>query len=157
MEQSIFKKIIRPLRWIYQKVRQMTIQLPMTVATRLQNLPEIRDGWPKVASFFFMGGMLLFLAIKLLPSDPLFHGAYFVWDKFKDCLFLLTLILCNKQARRFLSFVFIYALIRFLWQIITIITGEDINTSKFVNSTWLILVIYMTYLSIKEMLKRNDQ
>lgn len=144
---------LSPLHWTIQLCRR----LRMTILKHLPNRLEIHNSWTAIGGYFFMAGMLIFLTLKVVPNDFVTYKAYYLWDKAKDCLFLFCLLLFCEPLRRFLFVVFIYSLIRLLWQIFITATSEDINDIRWINVTWLILVTYMTYLSIKEMINRNDK
>lgn len=120
------------------------------ILKRLPSLPEIHDKFATIAAYTFIGGMVLFLSIKVVDADILTYKAYYLWDKGKDCLFIFCLLLVCEPLRRLLLPIFFYSLIRLLWQIFITATNENINDIRWINATWLILASYMTYLSIKE-------
>jgi hypothetical protein len=129
----------------------------MMVAKLQQNHPETHKGLITFAGYFFLAGMLLFLTVKLLPSDPLFQGAYYTWDKSKDCVLWYCILILYKPLTRFLLAVFCYSLIRLLWQITTDLTDENINNPKWVTITWLILVGFFVYRGTKELISEWKQ
>jgi hypothetical protein len=128
-----------------------------TVLKRLPTAPEIRNRLVTIAAYTFIGGMVLFLSIKVADNDLATYKTYYLWDKAKDCLFIFCLLILCEPLRRFLLIVLFYSLIRFLWQIFITVTNENINDIRWINITWLILVIYMTYLSIKELIKNHNE
>lgn len=152
---SLLRSLTRlsPLRWMIQLSRRL-----LTMVEKPRQNPRVtHETLPTVSGFLILAGMLLFLTVKLLPSDLLFRGAYYLWDKTKDLFLVYCLLLLCPSIRRFLLVVFTYLIIRVLWQIFTIITKEDINDNRWVDGTWLILVSYMTYLCIREILNRQEK
>lgn len=145
--------LLNPIKKLAKSLRQIATRL-VAMAEKPRQSPQVTHNvLPSVAGFFLLAGMLLFLSIKLLPSDPLFRGAYYLWDKTKDCLLFYCLLLLCPSIRRFLLVVFIYSLIRLLWQIYITVTSEDINDIRWIVATWSILVAYFSFLSIREIIR----
>ncbi len=151
--ERLLNLIAKPLRWM----RQTILHLREMVLKRLPAARATHNNWTAATAYLFMGGMLFFLTLKVVPNDYVTYKAYYLWDKGKDCLLLFCLLLLCEPLRRFLFVFLVYSLIRFLWQILVTITGEDINDIRWINVIWLILVIYMVTISIKEMINRNDR
>lgn len=159
---AILKKISRSLNRARHRLRTILSVTRMTqtvtgILTRLPTAPGTLDKYSTIAAYVFLGGMVFFLSLKVVPNDIVTYKAYYLWDKGKDCLFIFCLLLFCEPLRRFLFIVFIYSLIRLLWQIFITITNEDINDIRWINVTWLTLASYMTYLCIKEMLNRHEK
>lgn len=157
MARSAFKNFILQLLQTLQRMKHRLQTLREMALKRLPKALATRNTWIAATAYFFMGGMLFFLTLKVIPNDFVTYKAYYLWDKGKDCLLLFCLLLLCEPLRRFLFVFLVYSLIRLLWQIIITITNEDINDIRWINVTWLILVVYMIYLSIREMLNRRGQ
>jgi hypothetical protein len=132
-----------------QPIRQAILKMETAILTRLPTAPGIHDKLAAIAAYVFMGGMVLFLSLKVVDNDIPTYKAYYLWDKGKDCLFIFCLLLACEPLRRFLLIVFFYSLIRLLWQIFITATNENINDSRWINVTWLITAGFMTYQSYK--------
>lgn len=153
---TLIQTMSRKLKAWMTSVRTMAAQMMATLKHPLK-APGTHDNLIIGVAYFFMAGMLLFLTLKVVPYDIPTYKAYYLWDKAKDSLLFLCLVLLCKPLRRFLAVVLLYSLIRLSWQILVTITGEDINDIRWINATWLTLLIYLIILSIKEMLNRKGK
>lgn len=140
------------LQTILSGLNRLRHRLLMVEVKLLPNHPVTHKRIISFAGLFFLAGMLLFLTVKLLPSEPLFQGAYYTWDKSVHCVLWFCIAMLYEPLRRFLLIIFTYNLIRLLWQIIVDLTGEDINHPRWITITWLTLVTYFVYLSVKELI-----
>lgn len=141
----------RMIRAVVRMIWGITTRMVTAILTRLPKAPETHNKYATIAAYAFIGGMVFFLSLKVVPNDWRTYEAYYLWDKAKDCLFIFCLLLFCKPLRRFLLVILLYALIRLSWQIFIAITNENINDTRWINFIWLTTVIYMTYLSYKEL------
>lgn len=154
MELSTFKTYMKQLVSWFQK---MSHKIPETILKRLPKVRETHNIYALIAAYVFMGGMVFFLTLKVVPNDLPTYKAYYLWDKGKDCLLLFCLLVMCEPLRRILLVIFFYSVIRFLWQIFITTTNEDINDIRWINVTWLTTVAYMVFLCIKEMINPREK
>src|SRR5690242_9396054 len=115
-----FKNFTKRLAQKFQMLgRWMTRKIPseeMVVATTLL-LPKTR----KVVVFticWFIGGLLLFhIAADFTKTG--WQNIYHLWDKTRDSLFFLILMMSLPKYRSLTATIFIYTIVRLCFQIIT--------------------------------------
>lgn len=82
------------------------------------------------------------------------HEIYYIWDKgLLICLFIGIHSLLPKHNKQVVVPVIWFAIIRFIWQVVTSITGWEINDARAVAILFIALSIVCTYLTIKGTIK----
>ena len=103
----------------------------------------------KTVIVFFIAGLLLFYT-KAIFDFELWNAVYFLWDKGKDLLILIVLWdIVNKKSRKILTPVLWLSGIRFLWEIVSLISGVNVNNNLWVAVFFTLLSIYVLYATIK--------
>lgn len=119
-------------------------------ATTHQNRPGNRN-WIIATYVLFIVGMIVFLTHAIFDYIPAWDKIYYLWDKTKDLLFLICIYRIYPFLRGTTKYIIIFAILRLLWEVITIIIHVSPNHAIGVNTLWLILVGFTVFLSIKEM------
>lgn len=145
------------MKKLIQLLKERMIRAALTMEEKPPPSRPVTRSLLATTAFAFLGGMLFFLTVKLLPSQPTFWHSYYIWDKAEDCLQWLVILVVCKPFRRFLLFPFTYSIIRLFWQIYTTLTGEGINNHWWITLIWLILVSYFIFQSVREMIREWHQ
>lgn len=95
--------------------------------------------------FWVIIGLLTFTALATFEAEG-WVRAYALWDKGKDALLLF---LCWQAFGRLLLPVFIFACARFVWDIVSWVTGIGVNNSYIVGVLFLIYLRYVCYKTIQ--------
>lgn len=111
-----------------------------------------------VAIYFYIVGILFFLVGKIpYTKYPEFIGSlFYMWDKTKDLFYIGTILYFIPRPYR-LPFwvVFIYSIIRVLWEITRPMTQWDINNPEAVIYLFTAMTTGVVILLIWAMKKRN--
>lgn len=100
---------------------------------------------------FYITGLLIFLIWGKVNGD--WADWYYLWDKGKDLLFIICLHLCSsKKYRWVVKYVMFYAAIRFIWEIISTITGVNVNSTEAIGWLFIAMSLVCSYLTLKELL-----
>lgn len=103
----------------------------------------------------YLIGLLFFYTMGV--SDEYYSATtYYVWDKLKDVLLLACILLAPRNAPG-LKLVIGFAGIRFLWEIISILTGWNINNTKAVGILFIILIVVISVLLYNDLIKWRKQ
>lgn len=82
------------------------------------------------------------------------HEVYYIWDKgLLVCLLSGIYLLVPKQNKYIILPVVLFSIIRFSWQIVTTLTGWDINDARAVAILFIVLSVICSYLTIKGVIK----
>lgn len=98
---------------------------------------------------YFFGLLLFYTTAGAYPT--LYRMTYFGWDKGKDLLFFMALYSIIKTHRRVILPMLIFALIRFLWDIISTTTHIDKNHYQAVNFLLASLLLISAFICLKEL------
>lgn len=96
-------------------------------------------------------GLLIFYVWGIFNQG--WYEYYYLWDKGKDLLIFIALFQPDKRLKTAIVPVIVFSLIRFLWQLISSVTGLDINTPKITDYLFTLLALVCSYLTLKELLK----
>lgn len=89
---------------------------------------------------FILIGLMTFYISPIVNRPDMYYW-YYLWDKGKDVLLIGCVVaLLPKQYKRIPLFVFIFAIIRFIWDIIVESTGIYVNHPLAVNILFATLV-----------------
>ena len=102
----------------------------------------------RVAIAVYMVGLLVFYTWGQINTG--WHELYFAWDKGKDLILMLGIreILPPKH-RSIVTPLIWFSLIRFVWQIISTITGLNINNTEIVGWLFIGAAGVCSYLMLK--------
>lgn len=99
----------------------------------------------------YMIGLLILYTWGQLSDG--WYEYYYLWDKCKDLLLVSALYYCAGRLRWAVLPVVLFSIIRLLWQIVSTITGLDINNTKAVGILFIAMAFTCSFLTIKELLK----
>jgi len=99
----------------------------------------------KFTIFWIIIGLLTFTCLATFEAEN-WQRAYALWDKGKDCLLLY---LAWQGFGRMVLPILVFVGIRFIWDIISWITGIGINNSYAVGVFFLIYLAYVCYKTIR--------
>lgn len=166
MFNNFMRQLRQPCQMMTRVARRMMERLLMVAATLRDKDPEI----PKLILpllFFFYTYMMVYLIkgvadcfwISEPSSEPvrLWNAFYYLCNKAEHFMLWFSLFVVCQSLRRVLLPVVLYSSIRFLWQIVTTLIKMDQNPEWWVNLMWLILVGYLTYQSIRQLLKNRKE
>ena len=106
--------------------------------------------WLQAALLWYIIGIVSFLTYANF-GGAVWPEIFYVWDKVKDVLlFAAAYALCPAKVKPFVRPVLIYAVIRFIWEIISAITGVTINDHRAVNTLFLVMAVVVAVLLIKD-------
>jgi len=110
----------------------------------------------QVTVWFLLIGWLYFL--RKGTESEFTAAIYYLWDKAKDVLLIACIYgMIAVKYRWILQPVLIYSIIRFIWEIISILTGWDINHPPTVKLLLTIILTGLTILLIKDLIQRKRQ
>ena len=99
--------------------------------------------WLKFFLIWFLIGMTVFYHLADF-SQPVWSHIYYVWDKGKDVLVMAALIAVAPRFKKFVLPIFIFSIIRFLWEVASWVIQADINNSKVIDYLFLLcLAVYL--------------
>lgn len=121
--------------------------------------------WYYIPTLFFFFGVVIFYHYKDNFGYPICENGnlvyvtsdwdfrYFFWDKGKDCLLTgFSYILLKKISDKRLealktitASIFFFALVRWLWEIISFLTGIYINTTWITDTIVVIFILIWVY------------
>lgn len=94
-------------------------------------------------------GLLVFTGLAMFQFEG-WVRAYGLWDKAKDFLAVLLIYdLSNKRYAKLFKPVLILLFIRLGWEVISWITGVNINNSYVVGGLFICYILYVLYQTIK--------
>lgn len=99
----------------------------------------------------YMVGLLVLYTWGQLNNG--WYEYYYLWDKGKDVLLLLALYSVAGRFKWAVMPVIIFSIVRFVWQIISSITGWNINNVQAVGWLFIILAFPCSFLLLKELFK----
>src|SRR5690349_8914072 len=105
----------------------------------------------QIALCFYMIGLLILYVWGQLNNG--WSEYYYIWDKGKDLLVFIALYLVAKRLRWAVIPVIVFSAVRFIWQIISSITGWNINNTRAVGILFIVLAMICSFLTIKELFK----
>src|SRR5690606_30010706 len=103
-----------------------------------------------IAISFYLIGLMLFNTSAVFDSYW-WHSFYFLWDKGKDVLFISAIYFVVKH--RYVLWLLIYSIIRFLWELLTNLKAWNANNDSWVMISFLLLTLICSGVFIKESLK----
>lgn len=110
-----------------------------------------------VAIAWFLMGLLTWYSFAFAGSTGWYYYWY-LWDK--SLLLLLFAGLCfdyNKEYKHLFKWLAVFASIRFIWEIISLITGWNVNNTKAVAGLFILLTLTICIILIKELSKWRKQ
>lgn len=106
----------------------------------------------KITISFIVIGLIVFTSMATFDYgiySEHWGRSYALWDKGKDCLLLyLAWDLSYKKYGNLLLPLFIFMILRLVWDFISWGTGLSINNTKAVGVLFIIYIIYVTYKTI---------
>ena len=105
--------------------------------------------WYRSSIMWYLLGLLLFYHMADF-GKPFWGHLYYVWDKGKDVLLLVTLAGLAPRHRKQILPVIIFSIIRFLWEVATWIISTDINGSRVIDYLFLLCLAAYLWPFIKE-------
>lgn len=105
-----------------------------------------------ISVMWYMAGLFLFYHMADFSKIE-WQSAYYIWDKAKDLLFVSALLYNFKRMKLSLTVVFIFCVIRLLWEIVANITSTDINNSKVIDWIFVAFMIIWFVATIKELIE----
>lgn len=100
----------------------------------------------------YMIGLLIFYVWGVFNTG--WYEYYYLWDKGKD--FIMFIVLYQPENRKMKAAILpvvIFSIIRFLWQLISSVTGLDINIPIITDYLFILLASVCSYLMLKELIK----
>ena len=114
--------------------------------------------------FFFFGIVVFYNYADF--EKPVWGDIYFMWDKTKDVLLIGTIFYLLKivsvQNRVFKTVlvisksVFIFALIRLAWEVISLVTGIDINRRVIIDIIFILFILVWVWPLLKILWQRRN-
>jgi hypothetical protein len=102
----------------------------------------------RIAIAVYMVGLLILYTWGQINTG--WHDVYYLWDKGKDLvLFLGVYHILPLPNKKFIVPVLWFSLIRFVWQIISTLTGLNINNTEVVGWLFIIAAGTCSYLMLK--------
>lgn len=96
--------------------------------------------------------------ILIFTSVQHWADVYYIWDKSKDVLLMLVILYLIPRHRILpTAFVFVYTILRLLWEIVSIIIQADINTHWGANILFLIMAVCLAIYLLIDIRKRWKQ
>lgn len=108
-----------------------------------------------IAISFYLLGLLTFYTFGILEVWY-WTPAYYLWDKTKDVLLLISISAAPRNAPG-LKPVIAFGCLRLAWEILSVITGWNINNTKAVGILFMALIILLCLLLYKELLRWQRQ
>lgn len=105
--------------------------------------------WLQLFLIWFLIGMTVFYHMADF-SQPVWSHIYYLWDKGKDVLIMAALIALAPRLKKFVLPVFVFSIIRFLWEVAAWVINEDINNSKVIDYLFLLCLGVYLWIFIKE-------
>jgi hypothetical protein len=106
-----------------------------------------------IAIGWYITGLMIFLTTGLLDYNG-FYPYYYLWDKAKDVIFLAAILRPIPFKERWaVKPILIYAIIRFVWEIIVTVTGWKINDVKAMAILFLAMLAVCLYLMVTDLRK----
>ncbi len=99
----------------------------------------------------YLVGAMIFLSAATWGIGywtPIFH----VWDKAKDFLFLTSIYYAPKHSDS-LKAMIIFTLCRFVWEVISAVSGWNINNKKAVGILFILSAVTIGWILYKELKK----
>lgn len=109
-----------------------------------------------IAIVFYLGGLAIHLTYG--NNSPGYTAFYYIWEKGKDLLFLLSILyLIPKEHRWLIKPLWIYALIRLLWEIIKPFTDLATDHPTVIKGLFTALLTGVIILLIKDLRQRKKR
>lgn len=108
-----------------------------------------------IAVTWYLIGLLTFYTLGIIEK-PIWPVAYYVWEKTKDLL-LISAIAAKPAKTPYIKSVYVFALLRLIWEIVSYTAEWNINSKKAVGILFIILAITITYVLCKELIKWERQ
>lgn len=100
----------------------------------------------------YIVGLLVFYSWGQLNNG--WYECYYFWDKGKDLfLFISLLLVVDKRYKWAVIPVVLFSIIRLTWQIISTVTGWNINNVQVVGWLFIVLALLCSFMTLKEVLK----
>lgn len=104
----------------------------------------------RAAIAILITGFLAFYSMATFEVEW-WKSVYYLWDKGKDVLLCYALWQVSKKKYGDIAKpAFYFTLVRFGWEIISKATGIDINNCKWVGAFFILISIYVLYVSTKK-------
>lgn len=101
---------------------------------------------------FYIIGLLVFLTWGKINGE--WADWFYLWDKCKDLFFITCIyLLIDRRHKWIVKVVAVYATIRVIWEITTMISGWNVNNAAAVGWLFILLSSICTFLTLKELLK----
>lgn len=98
---------------------------------------------------YIMGLLTFYVAASF--NTKLWDIAYFGWDKVADCGILFWWFLYSiPQYKRIVKWLFVFSIIRFIFDVQYVFTGISVNNEVLVAFLFLILIIIVGVLTLRE-------
>ena len=105
-----------------------------------------------IAMLFFIFGLLVFYSIADFEKNA-WYAAYCIWDKGKNMIFIWVLYLMSKRLKSLFLITFIFSIIRFIWEIVSLIMVKDINSKPVISFLFILFLILYTIMLFKGQVK----
>ena len=112
----------------------------------------------RITMAWFLIGLVVFYTMATFPSLQYnnWSHTYYIWSKANDMLLAVTILFRPKQYRIIIPVIFFMG-IRFVWEIISIITGVSVNNTKAIGILFIILSCVCLLIIIKEAIRWQRQ
>lgn len=105
-----------------------------------------------LAIAWYLIGLLVFLTKgQFNLHSPEWDKGYYLWDKLKDVIFIAAIIKPIPFSIRWaVKPIFVYAIIRFIWEIISTFTGLTVNNPKVMGILFILATLACLYLMVND-------
>src|SRR5690348_1671058 len=106
---------------------------------------------------WYIVGLLVWYTFAWLGSNG-WHTYFYLWDKGKDVLFLLCIYhLVKTEYKWVIRLIVIFSAIRLGWEIVSLITGWNVNNKRTVAGLFIVLTATISLILFKELVKWQRQ
>lgn len=105
----------------------------------------------KAAIAIYLVGLLVFYTLAV-DNIPAWRGSYYLWDKMCGGGWLLWYVIyINCKERQIVAPVLWFSVIRFIWEIVSLITGITVSNEWAIAIMFIILVALTGYVCLHPM------
>jgi hypothetical protein len=105
----------------------------------------------RVAISLYLTGLLMFYSFAAFEITY-WSWLYYGWDKLFGCSALLWyVVLIHTKEKHLVKPVFVFSIIRFLWEIMSYFTGVTVSNEIAIAVLFILLIAVCLYLFIKDL------